>query len=248
MILSPAQPVQFWVTGSQTFNEKVVDGINSKCWCQPFNCDDEVIVQFREETGGSYNLIIQDETEDVKATIAFDEVSEGVYQASFNAEDENFCNDDVQLLISDGSVLAQSDCISFRTSHPETVLIEYSNNRNYFGLTYEDVSPALSFFLRVPAVFFHERFPQEDRAMERTSSTIITSSKLKKQRLMQILHAPNYFHETIILALTHQNVTIDGKTWRKEEPYEKEDGDLRYPLKRATVYLTEKNFLARNVL
>lgn len=395
MIFSDGLPVQFWLADCETFNEKEVSGINRACWCQPWQCDDEIIIQFTEADDSSpspeFSLLLKNSSDEILSSIVFTSVSGGVFQAAFTPQEEDVCDEDVQLLIISGEVFkiidpdewvntfssnamtatetgftqdvvsgdnwgndmpiqidlpnpktitfdvqitvagtwtgqvditffitksggietatdaiaitgnvtnqthnislakansqtgeslriqvsgtatgtaevtinipigqilyyneeniqANSDCLNIRTVQDETTLIEYSNNRNYYGLIYENASPAPSFFLRVPSVFFHERFPQEDRAIERTGSTIVTSSKLKTQRLLQVKHAPDYFHKKLIMVLSQHNVEIDGKQWKKEEAYEKDDGDIHYPLKKATVYLTEKNFLARNVL
>lgn len=383
MIISDGLPVQFWLSECDTFNEQEVEGINRACWCAPWQCDDEINLQFRDEPGGSFNLLVKDSEGDLLAELPFEETQSGVYAASIIPDDEDICNERIQLLIvggsgvellsnpdfvaaltpwtsesgpnanwawnageyavatgttdniiqpfaskaagiyvfefrsfseangytivievfnsavlvqqvvnevlADGSLqtrrrvvevtgtfntikirmvppsgspafqlhfagmqtvteFAKSDCLHIKTLHGGTKLIEYSNNRNYFGLVYPDTSPFQTFYLRVPAVFFHKKFPQEARAIERTGSTIITSSKLKKQKHLQVHHVPDYFHEKIILALSHHNVTIDDQQWKKEDAYEKDDGNQHYPLKKATVYLTEKNFLARNVL
>lgn len=45
MEISNSIPVQFWVNGQETFNEKVVCGITPVCWCQPFHCDDEIVIK-----------------------------------------------------------------------------------------------------------------------------------------------------------------------------------------------------------
>lgn len=391
MVFSDGLPVQFWLADCETFNEKEVSGINRACWCQPWQCDDEIIIQFQDDDSSpepDYTLLVKSATGAVLAELAFDKISDNTFSKSFIPSEHEACNQQINLSVAtsdpievlepdswddvdtafdsktsthfitevdassgafgatmplvvpageairivlsfsmsgtwtpatgtapapiqfdlrdaggnivsntdpialpiNGSaggsvtltateesavlslrvfqnvgsgaadvsitissitqylVLANSDCLNIRTVQDETTLIEYSNNRNYYGLIYENASPAPSFFLRVPSVFFHERFPQEDRAIERTGSTIVTSSKLKSQKLLQVKHAPDYFHKKLIMVLSQHNVEIDGKQWKKEEAYEKDDGDIRYPLKKATVYLTEKNFLARNVL
>lgn len=382
MTISDAMPVQFWLTDCETFNEKEVPGINHACWCQPFQCDDEINLQFIDTvqdislpslstwlsepisspsepwttgvdepsvtvdgessellytdfafedgvsyrvrvdfdlsnpgvfgqcslrvtddsfstqfsttdlspggfieleftanatstkvgfrftsslgattvtvTAGSvsnrdYTLSVLDPAGQQLESIEFEEASLGdnkfLYSLSFVPENYHICNERIAFKIFNGETeIAKSDCLHIKESHAGTQLIEYYNGRNFAGLIYEDLSPTPSFSLRVPAVFYHKRFPQESRAIERTSSTIVTSSKLKKQRLLQVEHVPQYFHEKIILALSHHSVEIDGKQWKKEEGYEMDEGNPHYPLKKATVYLTEKNFLARNVL
>lgn len=250
MTISNAQPIQFWLVDENTFNETEVEGINYICWCQPFNCDQEVPSQILDDSGHTFELDIL-EGEDVIDTLEYDEIDDGVYELVFIPTDftPDICNTKIAYQLKKNSVVvAKSDCTHVKTNHTNTVLIEYWNNRNFAGLVYADTSPTTHFFLRVPCVFFHERFPQEDKAFERSSSTVVTASKIKKQRLMQIEHAPDYFHEKVLLALSHHNVLINGKYWKKEEAYEKDEGDIKYPLKKATVYLTEKNSPVRNVL
>lgn len=250
MEISSAQPLQFWLIDDQTFNEREIIGINRYCWCQPFNCNQEVGVQISDDVGQFFELdVIQNN--DILQTIELDETDAGLYELSFTYDDlsPEICNERVAFqLKKNSSIVAKTDCAHVKTNHDNAILIEYWNNRNFAGLKYGSSSPEQHFFLLVPAVFFHERFPQEDKAFERTSSTVITASKIKKQRLMQIEHAPDFFHEKVLLALSHQNVLIDGKYWKKEDGYEKEEGDLRFPLKRATIWLTEKNSPVRNVL
>src|SRR5690606_34644268 len=50
MTLSNALPVQFWLNGQESYNNKVVDGVERVCFCQPFQCDDEISLQFTTET------------------------------------------------------------------------------------------------------------------------------------------------------------------------------------------------------
>lgn len=176
-----------------------------------------------------------------------------IYSTSFIPEDENICNEKIQLRIVDmsaspDSVVAKSDCIDVREFHACTELIEYSNNRNFAGLYYTELSPSPTFQIRVPMVFFHENFPQEDFAMELSTGIEKTNSFLKKQREMEIGYVPYYMHEKLILIFMHQNIFTDNKYWTKEEEYEVIVGNKRHPLKKGRVLLTERNFVQRAVL
>lgn len=142
----------------------------------------------------------------------------------------------------------KSDCLDVQESHDETILISYSNNRNFDGLVYPEESPDLAFNIRVPCRFFHEVEPEEDEAMELTSSILTTSAQVKTQRLLEVKHSPYYFHKKLRRILKHQNVTIFDKPWKKEEKYEVNEGRKTWPLKSATCLLTEKNSVVRNVL
>jgi len=69
--ISPLQPVKFWPVDCQTYNEKEVCGIHPKCWCQPFECDDEIKVQFQDDTNGLFTLFIYDENDNEIDSIPF---------------------------------------------------------------------------------------------------------------------------------------------------------------------------------
>lgn len=173
------------------------------------------------------------------------------YFASFSPLDYDICDQKIKLEIwresSPEVRVGKSDYIDVRESQPDTKLISYSNNTNFSGLIYDDVSPAHTYYIRVNCRFFHERFPQTDEAMELTSSVITTSSQKKKQKLLEVIHAPYYIHNKLIEVLQHHTVIIDNRYWKKEEGYDVNEGEKRWPLKTATTYLTDKTSLVRNV-
>ena len=393
MILSDALPVQFWLSDCETFNETQAGGVHPLCWCQPFNCDDDINIQFQDDAGSEFLLQIFDTNDALIETIPIPEIYTGIYSLSFKPEDYNICDQQIYFkiykdstlvdnptfeasldpwsnigsgadwdggmtvpgqanvvltseepvskslvqtfgvnpegdyvfkvrsssfgpeysttftinLYMDGSFVyqlgeyedelivddeievsipgpfnkielvveyhdptdpivytvreiqltregsgfgeaAKSDCLSIATVHEETELIRYTNNRNFAGLVYKDVSPEQVFNLRVPCRFFHERFPDQDEAIELTSSVVTISSNLKTQRLLEVQHVPYFFHKKLQLAIKHQYVEIVGKTWQKEESYSIDEGNKRWPLKSTTCLLTEKDSIVRNVL
>jgi hypothetical protein len=258
MVFSDALPIQFWHISTQTFNEREVDGINHSCWCQPLECNDEIVLQFTDDITSpapTYTLVIIDKDDNELHSIEFDysEISDdtALCSLSFVPSDlsPELCNLNVRMEIRSNDVaIAKSDCISIKDTQHDTVLFEYSNNRNFYGLIYADVSPEVVFYLRVPGVFYHRRTNREGKSIERTSSTVVTSSKMKKQQLLQVKHSPDYFHEKVELVLMQHNVEADGKLWKLEESYEKQLNDNKQSLKKASVWLSEKNNLVRNVL
>jgi len=146
-------------------------------------------------------------------------------------------------------VVAKSDCITISDAIPDpTVLIEYSNNRNFAGLVYESLSPEQTFNIRVPAVFFHERFPEEDEVAELSTSIITLNGEMRAQRLLDTAHMPYYMHRKIKLILKHQTVTVNNLAIAKQDAYEIDEGDRRWPLKKAKCWLTERDFVQRNVV
>lgn len=175
------------------------------------------------------------------------------FDASFIPSDLGICSEQIQLKIvrtsgSPDAEVAKSDCIDLKSEQDCTSLIEYSNNRNFAGLIYENTSPATSFKIRVPAIFFHERFPEEDEAMELTTGIQKTSGFVKAQRLFETDYMPYYMHRKLKLIFKHQDILIDNQYWTKEDAYEIQDGDRRWPVKKAKCFLTERNFVQRVVL
>lgn len=250
MTISDALPVQFWLAGCETFNEYEAEGVHHVCWCQPWNCTDEITVQFQDTTGQTLKLVALDSENTELYTGNFIEIDTGIYQLSFIPNDEAICNEVIQLQIQNSSdvMLAQSDCLDIKTAHSETTLFTYSNHRNYDGLIYEGQSPDVEFNIRIPCRFFHENEPEEDEAIELTSSVITTSSQVKTQRLLEVKHAPYHFHKKLRRVLKHQSIEALGKGWKKEEKYQVNEGKGTWPLKSATCLLTEDNSVIRNVL
>jgi hypothetical protein len=390
MVFSDALPVQFWPVNCQTHNEHQPAGVHYRCFCQPWQCDDEIIIQFQDDPGISFSLLVF-EGEDQREAIEFDEISTGVYQLTFTPTSDDspeYCDSFIQLKIqsnagfqpealpdldtwltggpgdvpwtlgatpsislgatddseylyvdfafiegveysisfnytgtntfvrqgevdildsgfnvlwsdpgvhslSDGTndsdaftftaiagmtrigirisqtvilaatvtinsvsatrsigvdtILAKTDCLHILTEHKNTVYASYSYHRNYAGLIYSDISPAIVFKIRIPAIFFHQRFPEEDETILLTDQIVTLSGTMRKQRLLSVDYVPYYFHEKIMLILK-QNVEIFDFTWVKQEAYQITEGDRRSPWKKANVYLSRQDFVQRNVL
>lgn len=68
--LSDALPVQFWLNGRPSFNQKTEAGIEKRCFFQPFNCEDDIEIQFTEDETSVYNPLILD-PDDWTETSAF---------------------------------------------------------------------------------------------------------------------------------------------------------------------------------
>lgn len=250
MILSDAQPVQFWLNRLETFNEKEVDGIFSKCFCQPFEATDNITIQFKDTHGYTRKLVVNDEMGTFYST-PFIEVSSGIYQVSLTPESIGATDKQLQFTITDGVIttLAKSDCIDVKPTHSETVLINYHNNRIFSSLNSAVGTPDPDFNLRIPAIFFEERFPEETEELELSNSTnLLLNAQIKYQRKMDIGFMPFYMHLKTKAVLKCQNVTIDGLQWVQKESYDITDGKRNFPLRRATVWLDRKNYIVRNVL
>lgn len=206
--------------------------------------------------GNTFVLSIRDESGDEIMQLPFDSFDNGntfVYNLAFIPSETSpeICEQLVQFVIIDettGTPRGQSDCQDIRTNQPNTILSNYRNHRNIFGLVYEDQSPDLDFNLRIPAIFYHQRFPKVEETMELSESLVSLNSTIRRQRRMDVDYVPYYFHEKIELMLMHQFVTIYGKEWVTQEEYEISEGNKMSPLKMGRIYLSEKEFVQRNVL
>ncbi len=419
MTFSDALPVQFWLNGQETFNQKIVDGVHHFCFCQPFECDDEIRIQFTDSEQHEFKLKLIDSDGNVAHIFDFDKndelyslsfipsnyspdlcdtnlklqiVQEGEFQnadfddgltgwtlieqnnwssitassyagnsaALFNitldivggsgttnrytdwmrqsiGQNSNGTIDfnysirsgtrnvsvglwapgnffivfykngvsvsqetiltnlqpntsysgtytstetdfdtfalffdayfthvggvmngtwDFYVLefapVGDGfneEIVAESDCIKIASTYNETILITYSNHRNFADLENLDVSPDPEYQIRIPAVFFEERFPEEQEIIELSNSTSVQAfAQIKAQKLLRIGQMPFYMHRKLKLILAHQFVSVDGTDYVKQEPYDIIEGNKRYPLRQATCWLTEKNYIKRNIL
>lgn len=400
MTVSDACPVQFWSAVADTFNEQEVAGVHSVCWQQPFNCDEEIVIQAKASSDpDQYFLTIYNSDGDVVDEADFEELGQGYLQAAIIPDSMGICEESIQLKITranvniydyqfesdlDGwanngagalwtyssvfggsalvslgtgltsrnlritglslaatvhriyfyiyvaqigdsisftartrdsgasildastfltgisavgyyfgylevtaanapnvdmidlfigdtsggnqpiiyiqrirvvdmsdttrEVILKSDSLNIKEFHDGTKRLTYTNQKNFAGVKYSNVSPDQEFYIRVPMRFFHERFPESDEAMELTGSVIATSAQMKEQKLAEIQHAPYWFHRKVQLILKHQSVKIDSSYWKKEEAYEILEGRKNWPLKAATCWLTRENSLVRNII
>jgi hypothetical protein len=390
MEISDALPVQFWLVGCATDNEHIADGVHHKCWCAPWECDDEIKIQFKDDPSQNFSLVVYDEDGQEIDSISIEETSVGVYALSYIPSEASpgVCDEKIQLKIrresgvqgvtypslagftntggagdpwtlganpsiatvsggttSEGLIVdyafipgvtytivvnftntnntaglftisvtdssdvsqfsentsggatglnvsdtltftatasttririglnfslsnqtttinsitgtrtvgsqelvAKSDCLYITQNQEDTILLTYSNHRNLAGLGYESVSPENEFYIRIPAIFFHQRFPEEDETMELSTSLVTLNGTLRKQRLLDVDYVPYYFHEKLKLILKHQILEVFGRQWVKQEGYEIVEGERRWPVKKAKCWISEKDFVHRNIL
>jgi hypothetical protein len=214
---------------------------------------------------GTSNFILTDEPDQITVSVtrldnssatttlnSFSLTSDDVFLASIVPLDYEICNQKIKLKIRSSNTpeedIARTDYLDIKPTHPGTKLIRYTNERNFAGIVYENLSPDQIFYIRVPCRFFHEKMPQTDEAMELTNSILTTSSQKKNQKLLEVELAPYYFHNKLIEVLQHHTVSIDNNYWEKEEGYEIAPGDKRWPLKTATCWLTNEGSVVRNVI
>jgi len=145
----------------------------------------------------------------------------------------------------------KSDCLDIKVSHNESLLINYSNHNNFAGIEYPDITPDPSFNIRIPAIFFIDRYPQEGEDFTLSNNTVLAlNSQVKLQRQLSTDRMPKYMHKKMVLVLQHQFLYIDGEYWIKgQEEYSKsEKKNKRDSFDMYTCWLTNKNFVVRNIL
>lgn len=251
MTVPDSNPIQFWDIADDTFNEKEVCSIYSACFRLPFQCDDDVILQVAHTAGQTVTLGVYDNDNFTGSQIdvkTFSEVSSGVYRAEFDFSE--VCDNDVRLkILANGTALMKSDIISPRELHSCSNLIAYSNSKVYAGLDFVVGTPPPEFKIRVPSVFFEEAFPDEHEEFDLSGSQMVRLLNIeKRQRKLEFDYMPFYMHQKMKLILSHDTVEIDGLSWLRSDPYEIDDANKRWPMRKASVMLTDKDYIVRNVL
>lgn len=207
----------------------------------------------------NYDLVIYDEDDEEIDRVSFDAVLNEAglfyyYTAVVNLSELNICEQQIRfqvenLSISPDEVVAKSDCHNVTDSdYNPTILIEYSSPNNFNGLVFEGVSPEISYNIRIPAIFFHEDNPQEDEVAELSSKVIKLNSKITAKKRLDVDFIPYYMHTKLTLILSMPILLIEGLYWTKQDAYQKEEGNKRWPHKPATCWLTQRDFLERQSL
>lgn len=263
MYFSPAQPLEFWITGCQTFNERSVCGAHSACYCIPFNCDDPIKIQFTDDDQDEDFLVIvydedgnelfSDTPEKTDLLNSESNYVKSVYDYSFvpSQTSPDLCNRKVQVKVysvTTNAEVGKTDCIHIKENHSCTELIRYTQERNYAGLIYQNNSPNIEFYFRIPAVFFKPRFVKQQESMNLSQSVLNLNSTIKTQRELSTDYLPGYIHRKMNFILSHQYVEIDNQTWVHEEEYEMLDTNRMRKIYKARTWLTESDTLVRNVI
>ena len=115
MTFSDALPVQFWPINCATFNEHTPQGVHKRCFLAPWECDDEIKIQFTDEPNNSYSLLILNEQGSTADTIDFNEVAPGLYQLAFTPSENSpgFCEEKIQLKVQSNSGFQGFDLPAF---------------------------------------------------------------------------------------------------------------------------------------
>lgn len=249
--ISNASPIQFWLTGTDSFNQKEECSIYTVCFCQTIDPSDTLRLDIVDPTDGANNLSIYKDDGSLWQTISFTQTGFDHHQYLIITDWAAVLNRKLIFKIVNGSTLAQSDCVEV-TSNDDficTKLITYSNSTDFAGLGFPSSSPSFTYYIRIPAVFFEEQYPQEQEDLELSTDEIITLwSKIEGKKLLDIGYMPFYMHKKLQLILMMDSVSIDGVDYRLRDPYQITSSSKRSALRKAQVLLSEKDFINRNLL
>lgn len=154
-------------------------------------------------------------------------------------------------VVNEGVQLYKSDCLNIKELHAETLIIDYTNHENFDGINYGDATPDPSFKVRIPAIFFEQRFIQEGQDDKLSNGEVISLyQESKEQCLLSTDRMPHYMHRKILAVLQHQFLYIDGNYWIKggEEYAKTEKKNKRDSFAMYTCWLTKQSSLVRNIL
>lgn len=177
-----------------------------------------------------------------------------VYSKSFTGSEINACDKKVRVEIKNNdTIVGFTEFIRISNNIAHNIKVLYKGTKPYAGLWYYYGSDY--FMTRIPGRFFHPRKSGQTTSMELSSNKFITTSTLlQKKRLLEIEDAPEYFHDMIELILNHAaigSVQINGVEWERaagDDYVYNEDTPDEYPLIRAEVVLSRKDWIKRNVI
>lgn len=104
-------------------------------------------------------------------------------------------------------------------NYEETSLLEYRCNEDEFGFVYSlgDVFNKV----RLPIRLFSAQFPQEDNVyITRSGERKVLYAKVNKEWMFETDYLPEELHQKIIIALSHDEVYINGERVQKSDKYE----------------------------
>lgn len=141
MEVSNSLPIQLWVNGEETFNEKDVCGITKVCWCQPVQSEDDIIIQFNENSGTAFYGFIYDSDGNAIINFEFNKIAvldTYQYHAEFKMSDYSITNNQVHIWIGPISEIPvissefETDLDGW-TQIPSLYDWEWANSPDYFA-------------------------------------------------------------------------------------------------------------------
>ncbi len=173
----------------------------------------------------------------------------GCYQLKIIGKDRETAIGELFPTIPD-SFVAISEPIQVGHFEKDFVLIEYTNNTNNYHLLYSE-NPAfekLKHILRVEGWFGFEAEIEIDNEVYRTAAGKVEKlyESLAKKLNFRTGRLPNYMHEKLIIALSHDEVIINGVNVTADGKYNTKTEKNKLQLRTAEIQLTDNSFFFEN--
>ncbi len=173
----------------------------------------------------------------------------GCYQLKIIGKDRESAVGELFATIPD-SFVAISEPIQVAHFEKDFVLIEYTNNTNNYHLLYSE-NPAfekLKHILRVEGWFGFEAEIEIDNEVYRTAAGKVEKlyESLAKKLNFRTGRLPNYMHEKLIIALSHDQVVINGVNVTADGKYNTKNEKNKLQLRTGEIQLTDNSFFFEN--
>jgi hypothetical protein len=167
-----------------------------------------------------------------QVVMPFSAVPAGSYRCVISVTDPDF-----------GTATAESEPISVRAAHRDTVLVVYRNFDNAFDLNY---TAGLVNKIRVTGRFFDRQTPTQKTTLRSSDNrlTLLSAAAQRKVQLDTYL-LPGYRHEQLALAFCHDLVKVDGVEVIAEGEYDY-PAVTHYSLAKGAVLLEQVDFMTGN--
>lgn len=141
---------------------------------------------------------------------------------------------------------ARSEVIKVK-ERPDSLVIEYSNDSDYNNIKYD--GNAYKNRLRIPVINFWEESLEEDSEIfELSESDLKLYQNTKKIRKLRVNFTPDYLHDRIRLALSHDNVVINNVRYVHGADYEYSEYKISQRVKTAETVLIDQNYNKTTVI
>lgn len=153
----------------------------------------------------------------------------GYYQVRLRASGGGFAD-----------AVAESEPLHLKRQHANTVVLDYANADNGFGLVF---STGITPRLRVPGTFFRQGNGGSESTYRATSGTLsLLSSTGTRLRQLETYALPAYLHEKLFLVCRLDALRVNGVACVTDQSYEVSE-QRTYPLAAGRIVLEEVNFL-----
>lgn len=164
-----------------------------------------------------------------QAVVPFNAVPVGCHTVRVSVTDPDF-----------GPAVAVSEPLDIAVTHRDTVLVQYRNFDNAFGLNY---TAGISSRLRARGSFFGQDNPaQKTTLRESTGKLTLLEASIQRRITLKVYQLPDWLHEKLAVAFCHDYVRVNGLKGIAGEDYSYPPTPA-YALTNGTVQVEQEDFL-----